>query len=138
MTRLVAAHQALPVADRGGVCTRQVAAAEAQLLAAVSGASSSTWTTMQGTQAALGKAKDAMKYYDSALKNYNSSLIEYEKEATKLEALKAALDELTANCSIPTPPPTCADALLDLKTAIAKQTATCEIKWVPFCVYVHA
>jgi len=108
----------------------QVAAAEAQLLAAVSGASSSTWTTMQGTQAALGKAKDAMKNYDSALKNYNSSLIEYEKEATKLEALKAALDELTANCSIPTPPPTCADALLDLKTAIAKQTATCEIKWV--------
>ena len=107
-----------------------VVAAEAKLLATMKAAKDETWQTMQGTQDALSKSADAMKSYDSALKDYNSSLTQYAKEARKLETMNDELAELTANCSIPTPAPTCPAALASLKAAIAKQTAACGIKWI--------
>jgi hypothetical protein len=107
-----------------------VEGSELALIAAISTVKSTTWTTMQGTQSALGKAADAMKEADKALKSYNESLIAYQKEADKLDVLSAELDELVKNCSIPSPPLTCPTAILEAKAAIAKQNATCELKWI--------
>jgi len=107
-----------------------VASAELALMTSIESIKSSAWTTMKGTQAALGVAEDAIKSYDSALKSYNSSLIAYEKEADKLDLLSAQLVELTTNCSIPVPPLTCPGAIMEIKASIAKQNATCELTYI--------
>lgn len=106
-----------------------VGAAEKALLAAISGVKDTCWTTMQGTQSVLGKAADSMKDYDSALKNYNSSIMSYKKEADKLDSMTATLEELKKNCSA-TPDPACDASILEMEAAIAKQNATCEVKWI--------
>ena len=108
-----------------------VASAEKTLLGAISGVKDTCWSTMSGTQSVLGKAADAMKDYDSALKEYNSSLMSYQKEVAKLDALSASLDELKKNCSsAPTPDPACDVEILKMETEIAKENATCGIKWI--------
>ena len=107
-----------------------VAAAEKALFAAIGGVKDTCWSTLTGTQSVLGKAADSMKDYDSALKNYNSSLMAYKKEADKLDSMTAALEELKKNCSVATPDPACAESILEMEAEIAKQNATCELKWI--------
>ena len=107
-----------------------VTAQELALLTAMASVKSTTWITMQGTQATIGKAADSFKASDSALKSYNDSLVAYQKEVDKLDVLSAAMIELMSNCSIPAPPLTCPAAILALQASIAKQNATCELKWI--------